>query len=94
MLFLLYPPTHPPTHPNKQGHVAALAPSGYIRPTLHAQEDEKGISIKGGRHPCLEMQENVEFIPNDYILTRGTSSLLPTHLLLLYPQHLIPTVSL
>ncbi|EKU20173.1 hypothetical protein NGA_0320400, partial [Nannochloropsis gaditana CCMP526] len=31
--------------------------------------------VKGGRHPCLELQESVEFIPNDYVLTRGSSFL-------------------
>ena len=34
-----------------------------------------GIMVKGGRHPCLELQESVEFIPNDYVLTRGSSFL-------------------
>lgn len=34
------------------------------------------LRIKGGRHPCLEMQPDVSFIPNDYTLDASASSLL------------------
>lgn len=29
----------------------------------------------GGRHPCLEMQPDVNYIPNDYIMEDEASSL-------------------
>ena len=49
------------------GTVAALAPSGYVRPKL-LPAGSGVLKVKGGRHPCLERQEETEYIPNDYEL--------------------------
>jgi hypothetical protein len=58
-------------------HVAAYSPHGYCRPTMtDGEEDGLGIDLKGARHPCVEMQENVEYIPNDIRLVFGDSSFL------------------
>jgi hypothetical protein len=58
-------------------HVAAYSPHGYCRPTMTDGEDDgMGIDLKGARHPCVEMQENVEYIPNDIRLVFGDSSFL------------------
>jgi DNA mismatch repair protein MSH2 len=56
-------------------HVAAYSPNGYCKPVLTDGEDDGlGIFLKAARHPCVELQENVEFIPNDISLVYGESS--------------------
>jgi DNA mismatch repair protein MSH2 len=56
-------------------HVAAYSPNGYCKPELTDGEDDGlGIILKEARHPCVELQENVEFIPNDISLVYGDSS--------------------
>lgn len=56
-------------------HTAAYR--DYCRPTLSdGEEDGLGIVLKQARHPCVELQENVEFIPNDIELKLGESSCL------------------
>lgn len=58
-------------------HVAAYSPHGYCRPTMtDGEEDGLGIDLKGARHPCVELQENMEYIPNDIRLVYGDSSFL------------------
>lgn len=53
-------------------HVATNAPSTYVKPELtpmnfdHSNE-YADIEIVNGRHACLELQDNVVFIPNDYL---------------------------
>jgi DNA mismatch repair protein MSH2 len=56
-------------------HVAAYSPHGYCRPELtDGEEDGLGIVLKAARHPCVELQDNVDFIPNDVSLVFGESS--------------------
>lgn len=58
-------------------YVAAYSAHGYVRPTMtDSEEDGYGIELKEARHPCVELQENVEFIPNDISLVYGDSSFL------------------
>jgi len=58
-------------------HVAAYSPHGYCRPTMTDGEDVgMGIKLKAARHPCVELQDNIEFIPNDFNLVFGESTFL------------------
>ena len=58
-------------------HVAAFNPHGYCCPEISDCEDDgKGIVLKEARHPCVELQDNVDFIPNDIELVYGESSFL------------------
>ena len=58
-------------------HVAAYSPHGYCRPTLtDSDQDGAGIELIGARHPCVELQENMEYIPNDIRLIFGDSNFL------------------
>ncbi|XP_023233110.1 DNA mismatch repair protein Msh2-like [Centruroides sculpturatus] len=45
------------------------APQPFVRPKLMLKENGI-ISMKQARHPCLEVQENIDFIPNDVILDK------------------------
>jgi len=56
-------------------HVAAHSPNGYCKPELtDGDEDGLGIVLKEARHPCVELQEHIDFIPNDISLVFGESS--------------------
>ena len=51
--------------------------NNYTRPELtDSDEDGMGIRLEQARHPCVELQENVEYIPNDVELIFGESSFL------------------
>ncbi|CAO3701148.1 unnamed protein product [Rhizopus stolonifer] len=55
-------------------HVSVMAPIPYIRPTMSPM-GQGNVVLENARHPCLEVQDHVTFIPNDVDLTRGTSEL-------------------
>ncbi|XP_063826756.1 DNA mismatch repair protein Msh2 isoform X2 [Ostrinia nubilalis] len=48
---------------------ASTAPYPYCRPVLTESLDE--LVLKDVRHPCLEVQEGVSYIPNDVVFKRG-----------------------
>ncbi|KAI8335610.1 muts domain V-domain-containing protein [Blakeslea trispora] len=53
-------------------HVSVMAPIPYVRPTMYpcGQGD---VVLEEARHPCLEVQDYVSFIPNDVHMIRDTS---------------------
>jgi len=56
---------------------AADCRGGYCRPTLTDGDGEGyGIDILQARHPCVELQDGVDYIPNDYRLLNDKSSFL------------------
>ncbi|KAH8194983.1 hypothetical protein TruAng_010854 [Truncatella angustata] len=56
-------------------HCSVHAPTSYVRPKIHARGEGQTV-LKEARHPCLEMQDDIQFITNDVDLVRDTSSFL------------------
>ncbi|RIB23812.1 putative DNA mismatch repair protein MSH2 [Gigaspora rosea] len=54
--------------------VSIRAPTPYIRPKM-MDKGEGHVILKNARHPCLEIQDDVSFIPNDVELIRDQSEL-------------------
>ncbi|KFH40924.1 DNA mismatch repair protein msh-like protein [Hapsidospora chrysogenum ATCC 11550] len=56
-------------------HVSVHAPEAYVRPKIHTRGEGQTV-LREARHPCLELQDDVQFITNDIELTRDKSSFL------------------
>lgn len=56
-------------------HAASYAPIPYVRPKMHPRGTGR-IILKEARHPCLEAQDDMRFIPNDVRLVRDESEFL------------------
>lgn len=56
-------------------HVSVHAPTSYVRPKIHPRGEGNTI-LKEARHPCMEMQDDIQFITNDVSLVRGSSEFL------------------
>jgi len=56
-------------------HCSVHAPTSYVRPKMHPRGQGNTI-LKEARHPCMEMQDDIQFITNDVTLRRGTSEFL------------------
>jgi len=52
--------------------VAALAPVEYVRPTV-LPKGSGILRLRKARHPCVELMDRVDFIPNDYDFVKGDS---------------------
>ena len=71
-------------------HVSANAPSSYVKPEVLERGTApliivienvlthfpgKGdLRLEEARHPCLEVQDEISFIPNDVEMIRGVSA--------------------
>ncbi|KAK7471034.1 MSH2 protein [Stygiomarasmius scandens] len=53
-------------------HVAVNAPEAYVKPTV-VQSGEGDLILRDARHPCLEVQDDIAFIPNDVEMIKGKS---------------------
>ncbi|KAF7722861.1 MutS-like protein [Apophysomyces ossiformis] len=53
-------------------HVSITAPTPYIRPTIYPC-GEGDVILKEARHPCMEVQDDITFIPNDVEMIRTKS---------------------
>lgn len=56
-------------------HCSVHAPIAYTRPMMHPRGTGNTI-LKEARHPCMELQDDIQFITNDVSLMRGTSEFL------------------
>ncbi|TAQ84717.1 hypothetical protein B7494_g6956 [Chlorociboria aeruginascens] len=56
-------------------HCSVHAPTSYVRPKMHPRGEGNTI-LKEARHPCMEMQDDIQFITNDVTLERGSSEFL------------------
>ncbi|EFA85686.1 DNA mismatch repair protein [Heterostelium album PN500] len=53
-------------------HISSVAPTPFVRPKIFPMGTGDTVII-GGRHPCVEVQDGVNFIPNDIELNRERS---------------------
>lgn len=56
-------------------HCSVHAPTSYVRPKMHPRGKGQTI-LTEARHPCMEMQDDVQFITNDVTLKPESSSFL------------------
>ncbi|EIW69972.1 hypothetical protein TREMEDRAFT_30126 [Tremella mesenterica DSM 1558] len=51
--------------------VSANANTPYVRPVLFEKGKPTHVIVRGARHPCLEVQDDVSFIANDHEMKKG-----------------------
>ncbi|CCL99791.1 uncharacterized protein FIBRA_01813 [Fibroporia radiculosa] len=53
-------------------HVAVNAPESYVKPQV-LEQGSGSLILKDARHPCLEVQDDMSFIPNDIQMIKDES---------------------
>ena len=56
-------------------HVSVRASTSYVRPKMHPRGEGDTV-LREARHPCMEVQDDIQFIANDVSLVRGNSEFL------------------
>lgn len=67
---VLSQPNHPLTTSCSLAVAANNAPIPYVKPEVFAK-GSGSLNLVESRHPCLEVLEGINFIPNDVTLERG-----------------------
>lgn len=57
-------------------HVAMNAPLPYVRPEIISMGMKGSVEVRDARHPCLEVQDDLSFIPNDITMRPDSSEFL------------------
>ncbi|KAJ9104285.1 hypothetical protein QFC20_004567 [Naganishia adeliensis] len=52
-------------------HVSDNAPIAYVKPKVNAM-GTGDLVVKQARHPCLEVQDDINFIANDHVMLKGS----------------------
>jgi hypothetical protein len=66
-------------------HVAVNAPEPYVKPSM-LEKGSGSLILRDARHPCLEVQDEVSFIPNDIEMVKGNQNLSIARAMLTYLQ--------
>ncbi|KAI0937540.1 hypothetical protein AcV7_003542 [Taiwanofungus camphoratus] len=53
-------------------HVAVNAPEAYVKPKV-SEKGSGSLVLREARHPCLEVQDDISFIPNDVEMIKDES---------------------
>ncbi|SPO24558.1 probable DNA mismatch repair protein MSH2 [Ustilago trichophora] len=57
-------------------HVSDSAPIPYVKPKVSQKGINADVELREARHPCLEVMDDINFIPNDTEMVRGKSEFL------------------
>ena len=57
--------------------MAVNAPEPYVKPSM-LEKGSGSLVLQDARHPCLEVQDEVSFIPNDIEMEKGNQNLSAT----------------
>lgn len=57
-------------------HVSDSAPMPYVKPEISDKGTNSDVDLRDARHPCLEVMDDINFIPNDTEMVRGSSEFL------------------